>query len=61
MPPVFEIQYTSPHQQHAIRHTIEWICPAAFTEQEARDTFLRRFPGSAVFWLSEIGSQDNQS
>jgi hypothetical protein len=48
MPPVFQVIYTTSHQNHAIRHETDWVCPTGFTPDESRQAFQQRYPSTAV-------------
>jgi len=49
----YRVIYTSSHQDHAIIHTTEWICPAGFDEWKARRSFRERYPSAAIIQLRE--------
>ena len=52
MAPVFNIAYTSEHQRHAIRHETQWVCPAWFTDTQARESFERQNPSAAILHVN---------
>lgn len=52
--PVFRILYTSKTQDHAVIHSIDWVCPAAYRTIEAvRRKFEERHPTASILQLRE--------
>ena len=49
----FRVLYTYSHQQHAILHSTDWICPSGYTADRARESFQERYPSAAIVQLRE--------
>jgi hypothetical protein len=47
----YRVLYTSSYQDHAIIHTTEWICPADYNRDRARQSFEQQFPSATVIQL----------
>ena len=54
MAPVFEITYTSGNQRHATKHFTEWVCPAGYDIDTARESFEGHFSSTAVVSITRL-------
>ena len=48
---IFRILYTSPHQNHAVVHCTEWVCPSGYNADQARESFQLRHPNASILQL----------
>lgn len=48
MPPLYSVEYQSKRGPACFCDHTDWVCPAGYTEQQAREAFQTRYPDATV-------------